>query len=109
MILLKLKQDAQKKMGTIDGVVITVPAYFDESRRQATAKAGKLAGLKVLDIINEPTSAALAYAYRSFSKDEVNAQARRSQSSTPSRESCWSMISAAEHLTSPCCESPARI
>ncbi|HWE04790.1 MAG TPA: Hsp70 family protein [Tepidisphaeraceae bacterium] len=71
LILLKLKQDAQKKLGTIDGVVITVPAYFDESRRQATAKAGKLAGLKVLDIINEPTSAALAYAYRSFSKDDI--------------------------------------
>jgi len=71
LILLKLKQDAQKKMGTIDGVVITVPAYFDESRRQATAKAGKLAGLKVLDIINEPTSAALAYAYRSFNRDDV--------------------------------------
>lgn len=66
LILVKLIQDARKKIGTIDGVVITVPAYFDEGRRQATAQAGSLAGVKVIDIINEPTSAALAYAYRGF-------------------------------------------
>jgi len=66
LILVKLIQDARKKVGAIDGVVITVPAYFDEGRRQATALAGTLAGVKVIDIINEPTSAALAYAYRGF-------------------------------------------
>ena len=63
LILKKLKQDAEKRIGRIQGAVITVPAYFDEGRRQATAAAGEIAGLKVLDIINEPTSAALAYAY----------------------------------------------
>jgi molecular chaperone DnaK len=66
LILKKLRQDAEKRIGRIDGAVITVPAYFDEGRRQVTAAAGRLAGLKVLDIINEPTSAALAYAYKSF-------------------------------------------
>jgi molecular chaperone DnaK len=68
-ILLKLIQDAQKRIGPVEGVVITVPAYFDEARRQATARAGSLAGLNVIDIINEPTSAALAYAYQSFDAD----------------------------------------
>jgi molecular chaperone DnaK len=63
LILKKLKQDAERRIGPIDGAVITVPAYFDEGRRHATAAAGEIAGLKVLDIINEPTSAALAYAY----------------------------------------------
>lgn len=63
LILKKLKQDAAKRIGPIDGAVITVPAHFDEGRRQATAAAGQIAGLNVLDIINEPTSAALAYAY----------------------------------------------
>jgi len=66
LIIVKLIQDARKKVGGIDGVVITVPAYFDEARRQATSRAGALAGVKVIDIINEPTSAALAYAYRGF-------------------------------------------
>ncbi|GAF99163.1 unnamed protein product, partial [marine sediment metagenome] len=65
-ILKKLKQDAERRMGPVAGAVITVPAYFDEGRRQATVDAGKLAGLNVIDIINEPTSAALAYAFRSF-------------------------------------------
>jgi molecular chaperone DnaK len=71
LILVKLIQDARKKVGAVDGVVITVPAYFDEGRRQATAQAGALAGVKVIDIINEPTSAALAYAYRGFSTQGV--------------------------------------
>ena len=66
LILKKLKQDAETRIGPVDGAVITVPAYFDDGRRQATARAGELAGLKVLDIINEPTAAALAYAYGLF-------------------------------------------
>lgn len=66
LILKKLKQDAERRIGPIAGAVITVPAYFDEKRRRATAAAGEIAGLKVIDILNEPTAAALAYAFRDF-------------------------------------------
>jgi len=62
MILSKLKKDAEEKLGEpIEEAVITVPAYFDDSQRQATKNAGEIAGLKVRRIINEPTAAALAY------------------------------------------------
>ena len=62
MILTKLKQDAEAYLGeTVTDAVITVPAYFSDSQRQATKDAGKIAGLNVLRIINEPTAAALAY------------------------------------------------
>ncbi|MEN6313082.1 MAG: molecular chaperone DnaK [Clostridiaceae bacterium] len=62
MILQKLKADAEAYLGeTISQAVITVPAYFSDSQRQATKDAGKIAGLEVLRIINEPTAAALAY------------------------------------------------
>ncbi len=62
MILQKLKSDAEAKLGEkIEEAVITVPAYFDDSQRQATKDAGEIAGLKVRRIINEPTAAALAY------------------------------------------------
>ncbi len=62
MILAKLKADAEAKLGeTITEAVITVPAYFNDSQRQATKDAGKIAGLEVLRIINEPTAASLAY------------------------------------------------
>ena len=61
LILRKLKEDAELKIGPIKQAVITVPAYFDEPRRNATADAGRLAGFEVLDIINEPTAAALAF------------------------------------------------
>ncbi|HJO81826.1 MAG: molecular chaperone DnaK [SAR202 cluster bacterium] len=62
MVLQKLKQDAEAKLGeTITQAVITVPAYFNDSQRNATKDAGKIAGLDVLRIINEPTAAALAY------------------------------------------------
>ena len=62
MILQKLKEDAEKYLGEkITQAVITVPAYFSDSQRQATKDAGKIAGLEVLRIINEPTAAALAY------------------------------------------------
>jgi molecular chaperone DnaK len=61
-ILQKLKRDAESYLGeTITDAVITVPAYFNDAQRQATTEAGKIAGLNVLRIINEPTSAALAY------------------------------------------------
>ena len=62
MILQKLKQDAESYLGgSVTDAVITVPAYFTDSQRQATKDAGKIAGLNVLRIINEPTAAALAY------------------------------------------------
>ncbi|MDC3088831.1 molecular chaperone DnaK [Alphaproteobacteria bacterium] len=61
-ILRKLKEDAEAFLGeTVDKAVITVPAYFNDAQRQATKDAGKIAGLEVLRIINEPTAAALAY------------------------------------------------
>ena len=62
MILQKLKADAEMKLGdTVDSAVITVPAYFNDDQRQATKDAGKIAGLEVKRIINEPTAASLAY------------------------------------------------
>src|SRR5665811_1193084 len=62
MILQKLKSDAEAYLGeSITQAVITVPAYFNDSQRQATKDAGEIAGLEVLRIINEPTAAALAY------------------------------------------------
>ncbi len=62
MILSKLKADAEAKLGEkITQAVITVPAYFNDSQRNATKDAGKIAGLEVLRIINEPTAASLAY------------------------------------------------
>src|SRR5690349_19310636 len=62
MILQKLKTDAEQRLGErITQAVITVPAYFNDAQRQATKDAGKIAGLEVLRIINEPTAASLAY------------------------------------------------
>src|SRR5580693_7927151 len=62
MILQKMKQTAEDYLGTkVEKAVVTVPAYFNDSQRQATKDAGKIAGLDVLRIINEPTAAALAY------------------------------------------------
>lgn len=64
MVLQKLKSDAEDRLGEkIEEAVITVPAYFDDAQRQATKDAGKIAGLKVRRIINEPTAAALAYGF----------------------------------------------
>jgi molecular chaperone DnaK len=61
LILEKLKRDAEARLGPFQKAVITVPAYFTEPRRKATQDAGHLAGLEVLDIINEPTAAAIAF------------------------------------------------
>ena len=62
MVLQKMKQDAESKLGSpVTQAVITVPAYFDDSQRNATKDAGRIAGLEVLRIINEPTAASLAY------------------------------------------------
>lgn len=71
-ILRKLKQDAEAKLGqSISEAVITVPAYFDDSQRQATKDAGEIAGLKVLRIINEPTAAALAYGFEKGNDEKI--------------------------------------
>ena len=71
MVLQKLKADAEKQVGSpITQAVITVPAYFNDAQRQATKDAGKIAGLEVLRIINEPTAAALAYGLDKTNKEE---------------------------------------
>ena len=72
MVLGKLKADAEVKLGEkIEEAVITVPAYFDDSERQATKNAGEIAGLKVLRIINEPTAAALAYGLNKKKNEKI--------------------------------------
>jgi len=72
MILQKLKQDAESKLGEkITEAVITVPAYFDDSQRQATKDAGKIAGLDVKRIVNEPTAAALAYGFDKKKNEKI--------------------------------------
>lgn len=63
LILKKMKQDAEAQIGPIANAVITVPYYFNDVRRKATQDAGRIAGLNVVDIINEPTAATLAYAW----------------------------------------------
>ncbi|MBP6946070.1 MAG: molecular chaperone DnaK [Candidatus Pacebacteria bacterium] len=72
MILQKLKADAEAKLGeTITEAIITVPAYFDDAQRQATKDAGKIAGLDVKRIINEPTAAALAYGFNKRKNEQI--------------------------------------
>ncbi|HUO50756.1 MAG TPA: molecular chaperone DnaK [Candidatus Paceibacterota bacterium] len=72
MILQKLKQDAEARLGeTITEAVITVPAYFNDSQRQATRDAGKIASLEVKRIINEPTAAALAYGFNKKKNEKI--------------------------------------
>jgi molecular chaperone DnaK len=63
MILERIKQDVVRELGSLEEAVITVPAFFDERRRRATQEAARLAGIQVLDIINEPTAAAIAYGF----------------------------------------------
>ena len=65
-ILKKVKRDAEVRLGPISEAVITVPAYFDETRRLLTQNAGFLAGLKVIDIVNEPTAAALSHGLKRY-------------------------------------------
>src|SRR5207249_2524157 len=64
IILRKLVQDVEHRLGPVREAVITVPAYFDDTRRKATQDAGRIAGLEVLDILDEPTGAALAYSFQ---------------------------------------------
>ena len=74
MILKRLRIDAETRLGRVEQAVITVPAYFDDNRRRATQDAGRLAGLSVLDIVNEPTAAALAYAFESHLRQHGDAR-----------------------------------
>src|SRR5436309_14313540 len=64
IILRKLVQDAELRIGKVSKAVITVPAYFDDTRRKATKDAGRIAGLDVIDILDEPSAAALAYSFQ---------------------------------------------
>ena len=77
LILKKLKEDAVLKLGEFTKAVITVPAYFNEPRRRRTQDAGRMAGLEVLDIINEPTAAAIAYGVQQEFLDERGRSSRR--------------------------------
>ena len=72
-VLNKVRRDASRSIGDFTQVVITVPAYFDEVRRKATQDAGYIAGLEVMDIINEPTAAAIAFGYdQGFLREHVS-------------------------------------
>src|SRR5438876_7811320 len=76
-VLNKLRIDAQRQIGNFKKAVVTVPAYFDEVRRKATMDAGYIAGLEVLDIINEPTAAAVAFGFQQgFMKPEHTSDVR---------------------------------
>ena len=77
-ILHKLRSDAQSAIGRFEKAVVTVPAYFDEVRRKATQDAGFIAGLDVIDIINEPTAAAIAFGFKA---GWINDQGTTSQTS----------------------------
>jgi len=73
MVLLKMKETAEAYMGkTVKNAVVTVPAYFNDSQRQATKDAGAIAGLNVMRIINEPTAAAIAYGLDKKTQGEKN-------------------------------------
>ena len=72
MVLQKLKQDAEEKLGEkITEAIITCPAYFDDSQRQATKNAGEIAGFTVKRVINEPTAAALAYGLNKKKNEQI--------------------------------------
>lgn len=84
MVLEQLKGDAERRLGNVRRAVITVPAFFDEARRKATQDAGRMAGLEVLDIINEPTAAALAYGCQHGLLD-ANVEAGEPSAASPTR------------------------
>lgn len=71
LILVRLKQMVEEQGGTVDDVVITCPAYFGLEERNATKKAGEMAGMNVLNLINEPTAAALSYCARQFQEERT--------------------------------------
>ena len=73
LILKRLKADAERRLGPIQRAVITVPAYFDHTRREATCEAARLARLEVADLLNEPTAAAVAYGFQEGFLDQAGA------------------------------------
>ncbi|MBI4612241.1 MAG: Hsp70 family protein [Planctomycetes bacterium] len=75
LVLMKLKKDAEAQLGPILRAVITVPAYFDDGRRAATEAAGRIAGLEVVDILNEPSAAALTFSVKDVWGGEVKGAA----------------------------------
>jgi molecular chaperone DnaK len=77
LILMKLRQDGEKRIGPVGNAVITVPYYFNDSRRKATQDAGRIAGLNVIDIINEPTAATLTYAWLRGELGSVDAKSAK--------------------------------
>ncbi len=77
LVLKRLKADAQRRLGPIRQAVITVPAYFDNTRREATCEAARLAGLDVAGLLNEPSAAALAYGFQEGFLDEAGSLASR--------------------------------
>jgi len=77
VVLRKLVQDAEQQVGPVTQAVITVPAYFDDTRRKATMDAGRIAGLDVLDILDEPSAAALAYTVQAGAGAEIPENAPR--------------------------------
>jgi len=87
LILKKMKQDAEKVVGPIANAVITVPYYFNDVRRKATQDAGRIAGLNVIDIINEPTAATLAYAWNrgEFGRTDLKADEKNHHGLRPWR------------------------
>ena len=76
-VLNKLRTDSRQQIGPYSQVVITVPAYFDEIRRKATQDAGYMAGFEVMDIINEPTAAAVAFGFQQGFLDRAAAPTSR--------------------------------
>src|SRR5436305_1351488 len=72
IIVRKLVQDAERRIGPVARAVITVPAYFDDTRRKATHDAGRIAGLDVLDILDEPSAAALAYSFQTAPASDLD-------------------------------------
>jgi len=83
IILRKLVQDAERRLGPITRAVITVPAYFDDTRRKATKDAGRIAGLEVVDILDEPTAAALAYSFQQKGDRSQGSGGRKLTASVP--------------------------
>lgn len=98
LILMKLKQDAEARLGgPVTNAVITVPYYFNDPCRRATMNAGQIAGLNVIDLLNEPTAATLAYAWQKGDLGKL-------QSGVPEKEKqSLSTIWVGEHSTSRLC------
>jgi hypothetical protein len=120
-ILRQLKKNAEAALGTpVTKAVITVPAYFNDAQRQATRDAGRIAGLEVLRLVNEPTAAALAYGLdkraKASSRSTISAAApstSRSSNCTTASSKCSpptaTRTSAATTSTTCCCASPSKI